>query len=509
MRHRGAVGVAPPAMGGQPRNHSCADFHAPYINAVLMRVSVYNPRSDPIRQPECMKPSHLSVKERYLLNLWNDYLHSGKLHQLDRFLAQALRQIKNAGKRDRLWYGDHLFAMSRFSWLALFIDSLPDEAPNPDRMQQQLQTWQPPVTVAAAEKALQRLPAPLLWQVTAERLYPRESGAGQANSWIDCLHQLATQGNDPTAKLLWAGISPHWWTQIQARANHDGWSTTQVEQFIESHTTRPPLYVRPVPGKRDAVIDDLEQNQLHCDRIHHGLRVSGSKGLYELESYKKGWFEIQDLASQAIGEHVAPQSGDLGWDACAGGGGKSLQLASLMQGKGAVYASDIREHKLDEVRRRAQRAQLHNIRTFVWQGAPLDRLPAAVQKRGGFDWVLVDAPCTSSGTWRRNPDARWRCDAQQIQDITGLQAKLLNSASQSVRPGGKLVYSTCSFFIDENETIVENFLGEHPEFSLQESCVHGSPNTDADTMFSALLIRKPYALPNDKPATAVPGPETA
>src|SRR3990167_5694153 len=97
-----------------------------------------------------MKPSHLTVKERYLLNLWNDYLQSGKLHQLDRFLAQGLRQIKNAGKRDRLWYGDHLFAMSRFSWLALFFESLPrQQRPDEHLLKEHLQHWQPPKTIAA------------------------------------------------------------------------------------------------------------------------------------------------------------------------------------------------------------------------------------------------------------------------------------------------------------------------------------------------------------------------
>lgn len=443
-----------------------------------------------------MKPSHpadkhQSVKERYLLNLWNDYLRSGKLHQLDRFLAQALRQIKSAGKRDRLWYGDHLFAMSRFSWLALFVASLPRKTPTLEALtletlQAHLDQWQPPVTVAESQKALLGLPAPMLWQTTWQRLHPDNDQTDA--TWLPLLAQLAAQ-NHLKAQLIWAGISPHWQHHLQARVDKSGWNATELQRFVDAHTSRPPLYIRPIAIKKSAVIDDLQQNQLQVQAVNNALAVVGSKGLYELESYKQGWFEIQDLASQAIGEHVAPQTGDLGWDACAGGGGKSLQLASLMQGKGAVYASDIREHKLEEIRRRAQRAQLHNIRTFTWQGEPLDRLPAAVQKRGGFDWVLVDAPCTSSGTWRRNPDARWRCDDNEIASITALQTKLLTSAAASVRPGGKLVYSTCSFFVEENEAIIETFLQHHPDFTLQNQQLHGNPQQDADTMFSALLVR--------------------
>lgn len=438
-----------------------------------------------------MKPSHQTVKERYLLNLWNDYLQSGKLHQLDRFLAQSLRQIKNAGKRDRLWYGDHLFAMSRFSWLGLFITSLPKhQTPSEAALLDYLQGWQPPLTVEQARKALLTLPATALWQTTSRRLQYEHAQPDNGNAeWLDILASLSCHHRHPQASMLWAGISPHWQPRIEARARQSHWPDETTQRFIDAHTSRPPLYIRPLPDRQADVADDLQQNNLQVRALGNAMAVNGSKGLYELDTYKNGFFEIQDLASQAIGEHVGAQPGDLGWDACAGGGGKTLQLASAMHGKGAVYASDIRTHKLDEIRRRAQRAQLHNIRTFAWQGEPLDRLPAAVQKRGGFDWVLVDAPCTSSGTWRRNPDARWRCDEQHIHDITALQWKLLVAAAQSVRPGGKLIYSTCSFFVEENEHIVAAFLQQQTEFSLAQQRLHGNPIQDADTMFSALFTR--------------------
>ncbi|CBL45770.1 Hypothetical protein HDN1F_21870 [gamma proteobacterium HdN1] len=479
------------------------------------------------------KSSHLGVKELYLLRLWDDYLQSGQLHQLDRFLAQALRKIKNAGKRDRLWYGDHLFAMSRYAWIALFLhdsglieafSSSDSEAASDfhaagvtedqqSLFQTRLADWQPPETVEAASAALQKLRAPGVWRTAQQRLAlvdanaddstatephaiePRATTTRSADprniatrACLLILRQLAREGQK-SAELLWAGISPQWQPQIDARAQASQWDTAARQRFIDSHTARPPLYIRPLPDKTEEVFTDLRDNGLTATPLEKALCITGSKGLYELESYQQGWFEIQDLASQAIGEHVAAKPGELGWDACAGGGGKSMQLASAMQGKGAVYASDIREYKLDEIRRRAQRAQLHNIRTFVWQGEPLDRLPTAVAKRGGFDWVLVDAPCSSSGTWRRNPDARWRIDESQLAEITALQAKLLASAALSVRPGGRVVYSTCSFFVEENEQIVAAFLEQHPEFTLSSQHLHGNPKQNADTMFSALLLR--------------------
>lgn len=439
-----------------------------------------------------MNQAHQTVKERYLLNLWNDYVHSDRLHQLDRFLAQALRQLKSAGKKDRLWYGDHLFAMSRFSWLALFLESLPrDQKASAEILQAHIDTWCPPQTAEQAQRALTHLSPTALWQWTKHRLNYSHSGfENTPPRWLILLEALATSGTSLKAKLIWAGLSPQWQVDIEARAQHDHWTLEATQRFIDAHTTRPPLYVRPMPDRTAEVETDLHQHGLQTQAINNALAVNGSKGLYELDSYKAGYFEIQDLASQAIGERVEAKPGDIGWDACAGGGGKSLQLASLMHGKGAVYASDIRAHKLDEIRRRAQRAQLHNIRTFAWQGDPLDRLPNTAQKRGGFDWVLVDAPCTSSGTWRRNPDARWRCDNQQLQEITALQRRLLTSAAASVRPGGKLIYSTCSFFLQENENIIADFLNQHPDFQLITQGLHGNPHQDADTMFSAQLTRK-------------------
>lgn len=450
-----------------------------------------------------MNPSHQTVKEHYLLNLWNDYIQSDRLHQLDRFLAQALRQIKSAGKRDRLWYGDHLFAMSRFSWLALFIESLPQgQKATPEVLASHLEQWQPPITTENAQQALARLSPTALWNITRQRLHfgqPTQQD-NEPSKWLKLLVELAAKSDNIKARLIWNGLSPLWQFAIEDRARQDQWEPELLQRFIDAHTSRPPLFIRPMPGRTEEVLADLTENHLETRAFGNAIAVIGSKGLYELDSYKAGHFEIQDLASQAIGERVDAHAGDIGWDACAGGGGKTLQLASIMQGKGAVYASDIRENKLEEIRRRAQRAQLYNIRTFAWQGAPLDRLPAVVKKRGGFDWVLVDAPCTSSGTWRRNPDARWRCDSEHMQDITALQLRLLKSAAASVRVGGKLIYSTCSFFLDENESIVDAFLQTHPDFTLVTQGLHGSPFNNADTMFSARLTRKPVDIATPPPA---------
>jgi 16S rRNA (cytosine967-C5)-methyltransferase len=184
--------------------------------------------------------------------------------------------------------------------------------------------------------------------------------------------------------------------------------------------------------------------------------------------------------------------GETIWDACAGAGGKTLQIAASMGGGGAVYATDLREHALDECRKRSKRAGLNNVRIRVWDGITPPPLPKPAAARGGFDAVLVDAPCSSSGTWRRNPEARYRLTPSLIDGFASTQRNLLNTTAPLVREGGRLCYSTCSWLPQENELVVKAFL-ESPiglAFSLASQSMLGLPNQDSDSMFVAVLLRK-------------------
>ncbi len=186
-----------------------------------------------------------------------------------------------------------------------------------------------------------------------------------------------------------------------------------------------------------------------------------SANLRALPSFQEGDFELQDLASQCVVRIAAPEPGEQWWDVCAGGGGKSLHLGALMQNKGSILATDIRANKLEDLKLRARRAHLSNLRTKVWDGRQgKDATPR-------FDGVLVDAPCTCSGTWRRAPEGRWNTLPENIPSATALQGRLLATASSGVRPGGVLVYATCSLFRQENLGVVEAFLESHPDFTLE------------------------------------------
>lgn len=291
--------------------------------------------------------------------------------------------------------------------------------------------------------------------------------------------------------LLWHGLRPQWAELLKARQQASGWSDQTLQEFIAMQVTTPPLWLR-VQKKALAaeVCSSLQQQGVLAQLTEQGLSARGGVGIHTTDAYKNGWVEIQDLASQQIAATVAAKPGQKVWDACAGAGGKSLAIAAQMNNKGALFATDLHAYKLDELKRRAKRADVFNVRVFTWEGVEPLRLPKEAAQQQGFDWVLIDAPCSSAGTWRRNPDARWRFDPADTRELMGLQQQLLANAAPAVRVGGRLVYATCSWQLSENEQQVEWLLARHPEFALESQQILGAPAIDADTMFVAVLIRQ-------------------
>ena len=273
------------------------------------------------------------------------------------------------------------------------------------------------------------------------------------------------------------------------------------DRFLDDLRRRPPMWLRAQCDDPGKLAEELAQAGLSVrrhERIPTALRVEDPRvNLHTLESFRRGDFEVQDLASQCIGLTAAPRPGEQWLDACAGAGGKSLQLADLMKRRGTVVACDVRSYKLDDLRLRARRAGFPNIITREWDGKPFRGKQA-----GRFDGVLVDAPCSCSGVWRRNPDGRWTLRPEEPAETADLQLKILSAAAPAVRPGGVLVYATCSLFPQENAMVVEKFLATHPEFTLEpfEHPLTGEPcsgelqirsfDGDCDSMFVARMRRK-------------------
>jgi len=172
-----------------------------------------------------------------------------------------------------------------------------------------------------------------------------------------------------------------------------------------------------------------------------------------------------------------------------------MQLAALLRNSGAVYASDIRESKLAELRRRAGRAGFTNIRTFAADAEKPQQFGVTVAKRSGFDWVVVDAPCTGSGTWRRNPDGKLRAGPEGLEAVTARQGRLLAGALRAVRPGGRVVYGTCSWLCEENEDVVQGAVRSAPGTEIESMAMVGSPEIDSDSAFVCVVRRSTGASP--------------
>ena len=193
-----------------------------------------------------------------------------------------------------------------------------------------------------------------------------------------------------------------------------------------------------------------------------GLRLSGKPALHRNELFLQGAVEVQDEGSQLLAYLLAPRRGEMIADYCAGAGGKTLALAMMMRGTGRIYAMDVSARRLAELAPRAARAGVTNVHPLVLSGAGDAR---ARRLAGKLDRVLVDAPCSGFGTLRRNPDLKWRHGPEAIVELAAKQAAILEAASRLVKPGGRLVYATCSILPEENESVADAFAAAHPEFT--------------------------------------------
>jgi 16S rRNA (cytosine967-C5)-methyltransferase len=193
-----------------------------------------------------------------------------------------------------------------------------------------------------------------------------------------------------------------------------------------------------------------------------GLRIPGRRAVTTGPAFQSGLVEIQDEGSQIVAALVGAAPDMRVADFCAGAGGKTLAMAMAMGNRGHIVACDVSAPRLEGAVRRLRRAGVHNVERHLVE--PGDKW--AKRRAGSFDRVLVDAPCTGTGTWRRNPDARGRLSERDLAELVPKQAAILSQAARLVRTGGSLVYATCSLFAEENEAQVSAFLQSHPEFAI-------------------------------------------
>jgi 16S rRNA (cytosine967-C5)-methyltransferase len=268
------------------------------------------------------------------------------------------------------------------------------------------------------------------------------------------------------APLHVQGDIPAWVAASFERNFGDGWLGEAI-----ALTSRPALDLRAnrLKADRDKVVKALERAGAEpCRLAPDGVRVPAGKLSDRLPNvtaeltFEKGWFEVQDEGSQLVAGLVMAQEGDQILDYCAGGGGKTLALSAIMHNKGQVHAYDADRKRLAPIIQRLKRAGTRNVQVH-------DGLGALKSQTGRFDRVLIDAPCTGTGTWRRRPDTKWRLTEKNLSERVVQQRDVLEAAARYVRPGGHLAYVTCSLLPEENQEQVRNFVAAHPEFEIRSS----------------------------------------
>ncbi len=257
---------------------------------------------------------------------------------------------------------------------------------------------------------------------------------------------------------------PEWCQNSFERNFDDEW----VDEGV-ALASRPPvdLRVNTVKSNRDKVLKVLKRVKpvateiaLNGIRMPAGTRDSRTPNVQAEEGFQKGWYEIQDEGSQIVADLVYARPGEKVLDLCAGAGGKSLAMSAAMENKGQIFAYDSDRKRLSAIFERIKRAGTHNIQVRQPEDGALDDLLDSMDK------VVVDAPCTGSGTWRRRPDAKWRLSREQLDVRLQEQEEVLSQAISFVKVGGFLVYITCSVFPEENEGQIYAFLDENPSFEL-------------------------------------------
>lgn len=217
------------------------------------------------------------------------------------------------------------------------------------------------------------------------------------------------------------------------------------------------------------------------------LRLKERKNVFTTEAFKDGLFEVQDASSQLVAPYLEVEPGQRVIDACAGAGGKTLHLASMMQNKGQLIALDIYESKLKKLKVRARRNGVHNVETRV-----IDSNKVIKKLHNSADRLLLDAPCSGLGVIRRNPDSKWKLEPEFVDRIMVVQQDILQNYSKMVKKGGQMVYATCSILPQENTEQVQKFLASKngKEFELiRENNVYASKN-GFDGFYMALMKRK-------------------
>jgi 16S rRNA (cytosine967-C5)-methyltransferase len=276
---------------------------------------------------------------------------------------------------------------------------------------------------------------------------------------------------------------PDWLYEFGSKEVGENWM-----QEMEASNQKAPVFIR-VNSFRSSAVIVVQELQKAGFAVHpypgspDTFSVTGKGSLVSVPCFNEGAFEIQDAGSQQVVDFMQVEPGMRIIDACAGAGGKTLQLHTLSRDRGRIVAIDTDPAKLAELRVRARRCRASNIDTVVLTSADDIRIRLSTADR-----LLLDVPCSGSGVFKRNPDSRWKLTAEGIQQLLYRQALLLTQYSAMLKPYGKMVYATCSIFPSENQRQIDQFLAANPEYALEEE-KQLYPSGGTDGFYMARIVR--------------------
>ena len=348
----------------------------------------------------------------------------------DAVLSRYFRDREALGQQDRAFVAESVFGVLRRKLLLDYI--APDATPR------------------------QLL---LLWLSRIAGYSGRELGALCSSDETQWLNSTRAQGALP---LSVEADLPQW--VIDRLPEHD---ETFVRALGRSLQESAPLDLRvnTLRANRDEVLARLAAEGIAAAPTPLspiGIRLQGKPALGRHPLFTSGMVEVQDEGSQLLGYLLAPRRTDLVVDFCAGAGGKTLMLGALMNSQGRLYAFDVSEKRLSKLKPRLKRSGLSNLHPLV---IAHENDTKVKRLAGKIDRVLVDAPCSGMGTLRRNPDLKFRQSPEGVAELVAKQTAILNAAARLVKPGGRLVYATCSLLTEENQQIVAAFVSAHPQFT--------------------------------------------
>lgn len=388
----------------------------------------------------------------------------------DKALEQAFRSHPKWGSRDRKFVAESVYDCVRW-WRKLDYVASEMRMAQPISIESRLRIfgvirgWE----TAEPNPESQEDIGPGLdstFKHTVEQTWQKAAGAPRAirESIPDWLDQLGAEqmGGDPWEKELHALNEK---APVDLRVNTLKASVKEVRDQLRGEGIDTVL-VPEVPG---------------------AISLVERKNVFVTEAFKKGWFEVQDRSSQRVAPFLDPQPGERIIDACAGAGGKSLHIATLMKNKGKVLSLDIHQWKLDELRKRASRDGIGTIELRL-----IESRKTIKRLKDSADRVLLDVPCTGLGVLRRNPDTKWKLNAEDYERVLALQKDLLEGYTPMAKPGGVIVYSTCSFLPAENLKQVEQFCAASSgAYSLEDHWCILPSSKQGDGFFAARIRRAP------------------